>query len=108
MGRRPIRKRPQHIEARSQIGHWERDTIIGVARKQAIVTLAERKSGYALIAKVKNKNSDLMSQAIIIKLNSVTPLLKTLTFDNGKGFAEHSRSDTALKSTTYFANSFAS
>jgi len=38
----------------------------------------------------------------------VTPLVKTLSFDNGKEFAEHRRIDTALKSTTYFADPFAS
>ena len=27
VGRRPISERPQHIEARSQIGHWESDTV---------------------------------------------------------------------------------
>ena len=58
---RPISERPQHIEARSQIGHWEGDIVIGAAHKQAIVTLVERKSGYALIAKVSNKTSDLVS-----------------------------------------------
>jgi len=54
------------------------------------VTLVEPKSGYAVLAKVKNKTSDLVSQAIISKLNSVTPLVKILTFDNGNEFAEHS------------------
>jgi IS30 family transposase len=108
VGRRPISERPEHIEARSQIGHWEGDTVIGAHHKQAIVTLVERKSGYALIAKVSNKTSDLVSQAIITQLNPVTPLVKTLTFDNGKEFAEHRRIDTALKSTTYFADPFAS
>ena len=108
VGRRPISERPAHIETRSQIGHWEGDTVIGAAYKQAVVTLVERKSGYALIAKVSNKTSDLVSQAIITKLNAVTPLVKTLTFDNGKEFAEHSRIDAALNSTTYFADPFAS
>jgi IS30 family transposase len=108
VGRRPISERPAHIETRSQVGHWEGDTVIGAAHKQAIVTLVERKSGYALIAKVSNKTSDLVSQAIITQLNPVTPLVKTLTFDNGKEFAEHARIDTALKSTTYFADPFAS
>jgi hypothetical protein len=108
VGRRPISERPAHIETRSQVGHWEGDTVIGAAHKQAVVTLVERKSGYALIAKVSNKTSDLVSQAIITKLNSVTPLVKTLTFDNGKEFAEHQRIDNALKSTTYFADPFAS
>jgi IS30 family transposase len=108
VGRRPISERPAHIEARTQIGHWEGDTVIGAHHKQAVVTLVERKSGYALIAKVSNKTSDLVSQAIITKLNAVTPLVKTLTFDNGKEFAEHSRIDAALNSTTYFADPFAS
>jgi IS30 family transposase len=31
-----------------------------------------------------------------------------MTFDNGKEFSEHDRIDTALKSTTYFADPFAS
>ncbi len=31
-----------------------------------------------------------------------------MTFDNGKEFAEHSRIDTALQSTTYFADPFTS
>ena len=108
VGRRSISERPAHLETRSQIGHWEGDTVIGAAHKQAIVTLVERKSGYALIAKVSNKTSDLVSQAIITQLNAVTPLVKTLTFDNGKEFAEHRRIDTALQSTTYFADPFAS
>jgi IS30 family transposase len=68
----------------------EGGTVIGSTHQQAIVTLVERKSGYAVLAKVKNKTSDLVSQAIIIKLNSVTPLVKILTFDNGNEFAEHS------------------
>ena len=99
---------PSNIEARSQIGHWEGVAVFGAAHKQDIVTLVERKSGYALIAKVSNKTSDLVSEAIIIQLNPVTPLVKTLTFDNGKQFTEHRRIDTALQSTTYFADPFAS
>lgn len=35
-------------------------------------------------------------------------LVKTITFDNGKEFAEHRRIDTTHKSTTYFADPFAS
>jgi IS30 family transposase len=66
---RPISERPVCIEARSQIGHWENDTVIGVHHKQAVVTIVERKSGYAVIAKVINKTSDLVSAAIINKLS---------------------------------------
>ena len=108
IGRRPISERPAHIETRAQVGHWEGDTVIGAAHKQAVVTLVERKSGYAVLAKVKNKTSDLVSAAIISKLSPLAPLVKTMTFDNGKEFAGHSTIDTALNSTTYFADPFAS
>ena len=71
-------------------------------------TLVERKSGYAVLSKVTNKTSDLVSNAIINELQSFAPLIKTMTFDNGKEFAEHQRIDKELQSTTYFADPFAS
>lgn len=108
VGRRPISERPAHIETRSQVGHWEGDTVIGAGHKQAVVTLVERKSGYALLSKVTHKTADLVSAAIIANLGPLTPLVKTITFDNGKEFAQHSRIDAALQSTTYFADPFAS
>lgn len=82
--------------------------MIGAAHQQAIVTLVERKSGYAVLAKVKNIILDLGSGAILTKLKPLAPLVKTLTFDNGKEFAEHQRIDTALQSITCFADPFAS
>ena len=42
--------------------------MIGGGHKQGVVTLYERKSGYAVLAKVKNKMSDLVSSTIIAKL----------------------------------------
>jgi len=96
---------PVHIETRAQVGHWEGYTVIGAHHKQAVVTLVERKSGYAVITKVINKNADLVSAAII---NKLSPIVKTITFDNGKEFAGHSTIDATLNSTTYFADPFAS
>ena len=84
VGRRPISERPQHIEARFPNRSLGRRYCVGVVHKQAIVTLVECKSGYALLTKVSNKTSDLVSQAIITKLNAVTPLVKALTFEMGE------------------------
>ena len=80
--------------------------MIGAARKQAVVTLVERKSGYAVLAKVRNRTSDLVSSAIITQLALLTQLVKTMTFVNWKEFSGHSRIDASLKSTTYFADLF--
>ena len=106
--RRPLSDRPLHIEARSQVGHWECDTVIGANHKGAVVTMVERKSGYAVMAKVTNKTSALVSSAIVDKLQPLAARVKTLTFDNGKEFAGHAYIDEQLQSTAYFARPFAS
>ena len=106
--RRPLSERPLHIENRKQVGHWECDTVIGANHKQAIVTVVERKSGYAVIAKVSNKTSDLVGAAIIKVLKPFEARVKTLTYDNGKEFCGHAEIDQALGSTGYFARPFAS
>ena len=106
--RRPLSERPGHIEDRKQVGHWEGDTVIGANYKQAIVTVVERKSGYAVIAKVENKTADLVSAAIVNRLKPFGTKVKTLTFDNGKEFCGHGKIDEALGSTSYFARPFAS
>lgn len=106
--RRPLSERPAHIEDRKQVGHWEGDTVIGANHKQAIVTVVERKSGYAVIARVENKTADLVSAAIVNRLKPFGGKVKTLTFDNGKEFCGHAKIDEALGSTSYFARPFAS
>ena len=106
--RRPLSERPAHVEGRKQVGHWECDTVIGANHKQAIVTVVERKSGYAVMAKVSNKTVDLVSQAIIKALTPFEARVKTLTYDNGKEFCGHALIDEALRSTGYFARPFAS
>ena len=108
VGRRSIEQRPAHIESRSQIGHWEADTVIGVNHKQAIVTLVERKSGYAVIAKVQNKTAKLVSKAVVKLLEPFKAKVKTLTYDNGKEFAKHAWIDKKLSSTGYFARPYCS
>ena len=96
------------IEARKQVGHWECDTVIGASHKGAVVTMVERKSGYAVMAKVEKKTSELVSSAIVDKLQPLAARVKTLTFDNGKEFAGHAHIDQQLQSTAYFARPFAS
>ncbi len=101
-------ERPAYIEGRKQIGHWECDTVIGAKHKGAIVTVVERKSGYAVIAKVSNKTADLVSGAIISMLKPFEARVKTLAYGNGKEFCAHAKIDEALGSTGYFARPFAS
>ena len=106
--RRPINTRPREVDLRTEVGHWEGDTVIGAGHQQAIVTLVERKSGFAKMAKVTQKSADLVSAAIVESLKPFGGLVKTITLDNGKEFADHQRVDQMLGSTIYFADPFAS
>ena len=83
--------------------------VIGANHKQAIVTtLVERKSGYAVIARVENKTADLVGAAIVNRLKQFGSKVKRLTFDNGKEFCGHAKIDGALGRVSYFARPFAS
>jgi IS30 family transposase len=106
--RRPLSERPLHIEARSQVGHWECDTVIGANHKGGVVTMVERKSGYTVMAKVFHKTCELVNSAIVDKLQPLAARVKALTFDNGKEFAGHGYIDEQLQSTAYLARPFAS
>jgi IS30 family transposase len=68
----------------------------------------ERKTGYVVLAKVENKTADLVSTAIIKRLKPISERVQTLTYDNGKEFANHASIDKALGPTTYFADPYLS
>ena len=106
--RRDISERPASVETREELGHWEGDTVIGAHHKQAIVTLVERMTGLTLIAKVERKTAELVRKACIELLTPFKEHVHTITFDNGKEFADHALIDQAIGCTTYFAKPYCS
>ena len=103
-----IDQRPAVVDTRSRVGDWELDTIIGKGHKQAIVSLTERKSRLTLIAKVKRKSAELVSQSVQRLLEPIAAKVFTLTSDNGKEFARHQEISTALQADFYFAHPYSS
>ncbi len=49
-----------YIKVRKQLAHWDGDAVIGTTKKQAILTMVERKSDIGLLAKATSKMSDLV------------------------------------------------
>lgn len=106
--RRSIDDRPAIVEARSRIGDWEADTVIGKSHRQAIVSIVERKSGFTLIRKVERKTALAVSQAMIGLLKPHRKKVHTITSDNGKEFAGHEEIADKLKADFYFAHPYSS
>jgi len=103
-----IDKRPVIVETRERLGDWEADTIIGKRHKQAIVSVTERKSRFALIYKVEQKTSCQVTKAISKLLLPIKDNVHTVTFDNGKEFAGHEVLSKKLEAESYFAHPYSS
>ena len=101
-----IHDRPKEIESRVRLGDWEGDTIVGKNHKSAIATLVDRVSKETKIMKLPTKTARTTAKQITLKMKkSKTPVL-TITFDNGKEFAEHKRIAKILNATIYFADPY--
>lgn len=105
--RTSIDLRPSIVDERSRLGDWEGDTIVGARHKGAVLTLVERKSGYILLGALPKKEASQV-EAQAVRLLQTVPYLKTLTVDNGKEFANHSRIAERTSADVYFAHSYAS
>ena len=103
-----IEQRPAVVDLRSRIGDWEGDTVIGKAHQGVLVTLVERKSRYTLACQLDSRHSTKVTQAVIELLRPHKAQCKTLTFDNGKEFAEHGFIAQCLKARVYFAHPYCS
>ena len=58
--KRRIDERPTIVETRTEIGHWEGDTIVGKEKTTAIATHVERVSGYAIADKLDHVTAGIV------------------------------------------------
>jgi transposase, IS30 family len=106
-GRVGIEHRPMIADTKTEIGHWEGDTVIGGHHAGALVTHVDKTSKFLLVALVKQKSVDLVNQATL-KLFQTIPaqFRKTLTFDNGKEFCGHQTLADTLGVSCFFARPY--
>ena len=103
-----IDERPEVVAAKSRIGDWEGDTVIGKGRKNAFVTMVERKTLYTVVTRINSKHADITASALIQSIKHSKSKVLTITFDNGKEFAQHERIGQQLEADVYFAHPYSS
>jgi len=99
-----IRERPASVEDRAVPGHWEGDLIEG-CKGTFIATLVERHSRYVMLAKVKNKTTDEVINALIKQSKKMPKeLYKSLTWDRGSELTNHKEFTLATDIKVYFCD----
>lgn len=101
-----IDQRPAIVDARTRIGDWEMDTVIGTPGGSVLVTMVERLSRYTVIGIAKSKEAVAVGSSIIKNLSAISDKVKTMTFDNGKEFATHEILSKKLEAESYFAHPY--
>lgn len=103
-GKRLISERPAQINDRLEFGHWEADTVLGEDRHQCVLTLVERMTGAARMAKLPNRTASLATAAIVRIVGAEPAKFKTITFDNGTEFHSYKKIEELFPTICYFAN----
>jgi IS30 family transposase len=105
-GRIGIEFRPEIVETRERVGDFEGDTIVGVKRKGAIVSLVDRKTKITRLALIPRAGAEEAHSAIVAALTNIRKYVLTITTDNGKEFAKHADTAKKLDADFFFANPY--
>lgn len=100
---RSIETRSASAEHRSQVGHFEGDTVRGI--NGALLTLTDRKSRYEVVCKIPNEGCDPIHSALVSHTD--TTKARSFTFDRGSGFALWRMIERDTGAKVYFADAHA-
>jgi IS30 family transposase len=101
--------RPEEAERRAACGHWEGDTVWGSQRRGGLVTLVDRKSRFVLLIPSKDRTARRVRLKVQKLLEPIPPeQRRSITFDNGKEFAEHKLLAARVEMPVFFADPYAS
>ena len=108
-GKKSIHNRPEEVEAKEEIGHWEGDTVFGKNNDGYVVTLLERKTQLYLSAWMPDKSTDSCLRALQEAVGSIpNEKFKTITFDNGSEFSSFNEIEQLFECEVYFADPYSS
>jgi IS30 family transposase len=101
----PISARPEIIENRTQVGHWEGDLITGTANQSAIITLTERHTRYQVALTLPDGHSaDHTITQLTHWVSTHSGIVLSLTWDRGAELTRWTRLRDHHGITVYFCD----
>lgn len=101
-----ISKRPVEADDRAIPGHWEGDLIIGARGASAIGTVVERTTGFVMLLHLPGDHTAAtVADAMSLKIPEIPEILRrSLTWDQGKEMALHTKITKATGLPIYFCD----
>jgi IS30 family transposase len=101
-----ISERPAEADDRAIPGHWEGDLIIGANTGSAIGTLVERTTGFVMLLHLPcDHTAPTLAEAMSAKIPEIPEILRrSLTWDQGKEMALHTKITEATGLPIYFCD----
>lgn len=100
-----ITERPAIVDARTEVGHWELDTVLGPSRA-CLVTAVERATGNTVIGKLEACTVDALVARVTQLLRDQPHPVRTITCDNGSEMAGYRYLEAALNCRVYFTQPY--
>jgi len=100
-----VHERPESVLTRQLAGDWEGDLIKGAGNASSVGTLAERKTRYLILTKMKDATADTALSSFSSGLSKVPKRMRiSMTYDQGKEMARHVELANKLKIKVYFCD----
>jgi transposase, IS30 family len=101
-----ISERPAEADDRAIPGHWEGDLIVGALGQSAIGTLVERTTGFVVLLHLPGDHTAAnLAEAMTAKIPEIPEILRrSLTWDQGKEMALHTKITEATGLPIYFCD----
>ena len=95
--------RPPEANDRSELGHFEADTVVGKRGGECLLSLVDRKSRFTLAAKLPRGNAEAARDAMTALLSSLPPdKVKSVTPDRGSEFTLYQDVSKALDGLPFY------
>ncbi|KZN50871.1 IS30 family transposase [Pseudoalteromonas luteoviolacea] len=102
-----ILERPEYINDRSELGHWESDSVVSKHKKSALNVIVERATRLVHISKLGAKTALVTSNALIKRLSLHPPeFVQSITYDNGSENTRHIKTNEKLMCESYFCQPY--
>ena len=105
-----ISLRDELANKRLEFGHFEADSVESCRKRgrkgSCLTVLVDRATRYTLIRKTASLTSELTAKSILEAMKPLSNTIKTITYDNGKGFTKHEKINNSLNIKSYFCKPY--